>query len=180
MKSRFVGVVLAGTLAITGCSSDSQSASDGSAEVSPYEISRELVPLLDAVATYTNTDYSGGGGSPYTPEIYQAVKDNFAAIAPASSRWLTFSNGLDYAEVGIPGLEEAVASYNRAVTDWQEVQNGSMQVWDQCFAEGGDDMVISMCLLAGNDLDAEQAVLDEYIDSLTQLFEVLDIPVPSQ
>jgi hypothetical protein len=180
MKSRFVGVVLAGTLAITGCSSDSQSASDGSAEVSPYEISRELVPLLDAVATYTNTDYSAGGDSPYTPEIYQAVKGNFAAIAPASRRWMTFSNGLDYEQVAIPGLEAAVDSYNRAVTDWQDVQNASMQVWDQCFAEGGDDMVMSMCLLAGNDIAAEQAALDAYISALTSLFEVLDIPVPSQ
>ena len=180
MKSRFVGVVLVGTLTFSGCSSDSQEASEGSVEVSPYEISQELVPLLDAVATYTNTDYSGGGDSPYTPEIYQAVKDNFAVIAPASRRWLTFSNGLDYEQIAIPGLEAAVDSYNRAVTDWQDVQSGSMQVWDQCFAEGGDDMVMSMCLVAGNDIDAEQAVLDEYISALTNLFEVLDIPVPSQ
>ena len=180
MSIRHIGAVLAGALLVVGCSTGSQDDSVGSGDVSSYEISQQLVPLLDAVATYTNTDYSGGGDSPYTPEAYQAVKDNFAAIAPASQRWLTFSDGLDYAAVGIPGLESAVASYNQAVTDWQDVQNGSMQVWDQCFADGGDDMVMSMCLLAGVDMDAEQAVLDEYIDSLTQLFEVLDIPVPSQ
>lgn len=180
MKSRLVGVVLAGTLTFSGCSSGSQDAPERSSEVSPYEISQELVPLLDAVATYTNTDYSGGGDSPYTPEIYQAVKDNFAAIAPASRRWLSFSNGLDYEQVAIPGLEAAVDSYNRAVTDWQEVQSTGMQVWDECFAEGGDDMVMSMCLLAGHDIEAEQAALDEYISALTNLFEVLDIPVPGQ
>ena len=185
MDVRLVGVALATALIAVGCSSGSQEAgsqeaSEASEEVSSYEISQELVPLLEAVTTYTNTDYSAGGDSPYTPEIYQAVKDNFAAIAPASGRWMTFSNGLDYEQVAIPGLEAAVNSYNRAVTDWQGVQGAAMQVWDQCFTEGGDDMVMSMCLLAGNDIDAEQAVLNEYIDTLTNLFEVLDIPVPGQ
>jgi len=182
---RLVGVALATALIAVGCSSGSQEAgsqeaSEASEEVSSYEISQELVPLLEAVTTYTNTDYSGSDDSPYTPEVYEAVKANFAAIDPVSQRWLTFSNSLDYGEVDVMGLESAVDSYNRAFTDWRDVQDDSMQVWDQCFAEGGDDLVVSMCLVTGVDVDAEQVVLTEYIDALTTLFEVLDIPVPSQ
>jgi hypothetical protein len=170
-------VVLAAS--VVGCTSATPDSASESQEVSAYEISRELVPLLDAVSTYANTDYSEGSNSPYTPEIYEAVKDTYRQISPAKQRWTRFVDSLDYAEVDIPGLEQAIADYDQALNDWQDVQDDSMQVWDACFEAGGDDMTMSMCLLTGLDAEAERQALDAYISNLKRLFSTLDISIPA-
>ena len=177
MIKSFLAVAIA--VALVGCASVSSDSATEPQEVSAYEISRELVPLLDAVSTFTNTDYAEGSESPYTPQIYEAVKNTYDRIGPAKQRWMRFTDSLDYAEVEIPGLEQAVVDYNEALDDWQDVQDDSMQVWDACFDLGGDDMEMSMCLLAGVDPEAEGQALDAYISALTQLFSTLDISIPS-